>query len=157
MDTAIGDLTKNSAFFSKYELCMDEDGYLGRGTFSVCRKCKRIEDGKYFAVKIVSQRFAHHALREVRILELVNPHRNIVQFIEALSDPLHYYIIMQLLEGGELLQRLRSLNKFTESNACKLMNQLVSAVAHIHRKLAVHRDLKPEVRCHFGRSIYRSL
>lgn len=145
MDTGIEDLTKSSPFFAKYELCMEEDGFLGRGTFSVCRKCRRIEDGKYFAVKIVSQRFAHHALREIRILELVNPHKNIVKFEEALSDPLHYYLVMELLEGGELLQRLRKMNTFTEANACKLMNQLVSAVSHIHRKLAVHRDLKPEV------------
>lgn len=145
MDTGIQDLTKNSPFFAKYELCMDEEGFLGRGTFSVCRKCQRISDGKYFAVKIVSQRFAHHALREIRILQLVNPHRHIVQLEEALSDPLHHYLIMELLEGGELLQRLRKMNKFTEENACKLFNQLVSAVSHIHRKLAVHRDLKPEV------------
>lgn len=83
-------------------------------------------------------------MREIRILELVNPHKNIVQFVEALSDPLHYYLVMELLEGGELLQRLRTMTKFTEAHACNLMNQLVSAVAHIHRKLAVHRDLKPE-------------
>lgn len=64
---------------------------------------------------------------------------------------------MELLEGGELLQRLRKMTKFTEAHACHLMNQLVSAVAHIHRKGAVHRchcsmnlfnpsyrDLKPE-------------
>lgn len=88
----LDELTNNSPFFAKYQICMEDDGYLGRGTFSVCRKCRRFEDGKYFAVKIVSQRFANHALREIRMLELVNPHRNIVKFIEALHDPLHYYL-----------------------------------------------------------------
>ena len=99
MDQGIDQLTKESPFFSKYELCMDDDGYLGRGTFSVCRKCRRLEDNKYFAVKIVSQRFAHHAQREVRILELVSPHRNIVQIIEAISDPLHIYLVMELVSN----------------------------------------------------------
>lgn len=42
------------------------------------------------------------------------------------------------------MKRLRNMTKFTEAHACKLMNQLVSAVAHIHLKKAVHRDLKPE-------------
>lgn len=59
---------------------------------TILRKCRRLEDGKEFAVKIVSQRFAFHALREIRMLELVNPHKNIVKFEEALHDPLHYYL-----------------------------------------------------------------
>lgn len=65
MDEGIDELTKNSKFFSKYELCMDEDGYLGRGTFSVCRKCRRLEDGHFFAVKIVSQRYVRKLIKSV--------------------------------------------------------------------------------------------
>jgi serine/threonine protein kinase len=115
---------------------------------SIFRKCRRLEDNKLYAVKIVSQKFSHHALREVRILELVNPHKNVVQFVEVLCDPLHYYLVMEILEGGELLQRLRSMKAFNECQASRLMKQLVSAVSHLHQKGVVHRDLKPEV--HFA-------
>lgn len=50
----------------------------------------------------------------MRILEALNPHEHIVPMIEALSDQFHYYIVLELLEGGELLQRLRRMEKFTE-------------------------------------------
>ncbi|KAI1704433.1 protein kinase domain-containing protein [Ditylenchus destructor] len=120
------------------------DGLLGRGTFSVCRKCKRLSDGKTFAVKIVSQRFSYHAMREIRILELLNPHPNIVTIVDSMADPLHYYIVLELLSGGELLHTLRRMKKFTEYQAANIMSQLVSAVSHIHSKGVVHRDLKPE-------------
>lgn len=135
---------QNSAFFAKYQLDTTADGFLGRGSFSVCRRCTRLSDGRVLAVKIVSQRFAHQAVREIRILEMLNPHAHIVPLIEALSDQFHYYIVLELLEGGELLQRLRGMEKFTEMQAAEIMAQLVSAVGHMHRQDIVHRDLKPE-------------
>uniref|UniRef100_A0A915N8M7 Ribosomal protein S6 kinase n=1 Tax=Meloidogyne javanica TaxID=6303 RepID=A0A915N8M7_MELJA len=120
------------------------EGFLGRGSFSVCRKCQRLNDGKEFAVKIVSQRFANQAIREVRILETLNPHPHIVPLIEAISDQFHYYIVLEKLEGGELLDRLRRMEKFTEIQAAEIMTQLVSSLRHMHSKDIVHRDLKPE-------------
>ncbi|KAK6029071.1 kinase domain protein [Ostertagia ostertagi] len=112
--------------------------------FSVVRRCERIEDGALFAVKIVSQRFATQAQREARILDIVKGHINIVRLIDVHSDPLHYYIVMELLTGQELLKRLRKLEKFTEAEAADIMRQLVSAVGFLHAKRIVHRDLKPE-------------
>lgn len=108
-------------------------------------KCTRKSDGKILAVKIVSQKFSYHAVREIRILEMLNPHENVVRFEEALSDPIHYYIILELLQGGELLDRLRKMVKFTEFQAANIMSQLVGAVSHMHSYDIVHRDLKPEV------------
>ena len=53
---------------------------------------------------------------------------------------------MELMEGGELLDRIRENHSFTEAKASCLFKQLVSAVSYMHRKRVVHRDLKPEVR-----------
>lgn len=58
--------------------------------------------------------FENFIFFQVRILEALNPHEHIVPMIEALSDQFHYYIVLELLEGGELLQRLRRMEKFTE-------------------------------------------
>lgn len=53
--------------------------------------------------------------------------------------------VLELLEGGELLQVLARMTKFTEVQAANIMRQLVSAVSHMHSNNVVHRDLKPEV------------
>ena len=52
---------------------------------------------------------------------------------------------MELLEGGELLDRIRNQQSFTEAEASGIMKQLVSVVNHLHNRRIVHRDLKPEV------------
>lgn len=52
---------------------------------------------------------------------------------------------MELLEGGELLERIRSQQSFTEAEAIGIMKQLVSVVNYLHNHSVVHRDLKPEV------------
>uniref|UniRef100_A0A1I7WFY9 Non-specific serine/threonine protein kinase n=1 Tax=Heterorhabditis bacteriophora TaxID=37862 RepID=A0A1I7WFY9_HETBA len=144
MQEDIQALLANSSFFGKYKLDTTEKGFLGRGSFSVCRRCERIEDGAAFAVKIISQRFATQAQREARILDIVKGHVNTVRLIDVHSDPLHFYIVMELLTGQELLVRLRKLEKFTEAEAADIMRQLVSAVGYLHAKRIVHRDLKPE-------------
>lgn len=76
---------------------------------------------------------------------MLNPHENIVTMIDVMSDLLHFYIVLDLLKGGELLCTLRKMVKFTEFQAAQIMIQLVHAVSHIHSKGIVHRDLKPEV------------
>lgn len=58
----------------------------------------------------------------------------------------HTYIVMELLKGGELLQRIRKHERFTEAQASVIMRNLVLAVHYMHRKGIVHRDLKPEVK-----------
>jgi len=52
---------------------------------------------------------------------------------------------MELLKGGELLQRIRACKHFTESQAARIWKKLVVGVSHMHSKGIVHRDLKPEV------------
>lgn len=58
----------------------------------------------------------------------------------------HTYIVLELLQGGELLDRIRKKKSFTEPEASNIMLKLVNAVDFMHSKGIVHRDLKPEVR-----------
>lgn len=51
---------------------------------------------------------------------------------------------MELLQGGELLDRIRRKKRFTETEASKIMRELVSALHFMHSRGVVHRDLKPE-------------
>lgn len=58
---------------------------------------------------------------------------------------LHTYLLLELLGGGELLERIRRKQHFSETEASRIMRKLVSAVSHMHDVGVVHRDLKPEV------------
>lgn len=57
----------------------------------------------------------------------------------------HTYLVLELLRGGELLERIRRKDRFTETEASQIMKQLVKAVSYMHDHGVVHRDLKPEV------------
>lgn len=52
---------------------------------------------------------------------------------------------MELLNGGELFERIKRKKHFSETEASYIMRKLVSAVSHMHEVGVVHRDLKPEV------------
>lgn len=78
------------------------------------------------------------------MLKVCQGHPNIVRLVDIFTDQLHVYMVMELVKGGELLERLQKRHSFTEQQACSIFKQLVSAVAFMHQKNVVHRDLKPE-------------
>ncbi|OWK08007.1 hypothetical protein Celaphus_00008318, partial [Cervus elaphus hippelaphus] len=57
---------------------------------------------------------------------------------------LHTFLVMELLNGGELFERIKRKKHFSETEASYIMRKLVSAVSHMHDVGVVHRDLKPE-------------
>ncbi|XP_076066239.1 ribosomal protein S6 kinase alpha-5-like isoform X2 [Oratosquilla oratoria] len=132
---------KNSPFFQNYEVDLRER-ILGDGSFSVCRRCVHRSTGKAYAVKIVSRKI--NCLQEINLLRACQNHPNIVNLHEVYYDEAHTYMVLELLEGGELLERIRKKKRFTEGEASVLMSHLVSAVHYMHSRGIVHRDLKPE-------------
>lgn len=94
-------------------------------------------------MKILSRR-KYDASNEVRYLTKCQGHENIVKLYDVLQDDLHTYIIMELLTGGELFERLRQREQFNEKEAATIMKSLISAIQFIHSQGIVHRDLKPE-------------
>lgn len=89
----------------------------------------------------------YNSKHEIQILRLCQGHPNIVNLVDVFVDQLHLYIVMELMKGGELLERLQRRHSFTEQQASTIIKQLVSAVSFMHQKNVVHRDLKPEVEC----------
>uniref|UniRef100_A0A4W6BXS3 Ribosomal protein S6 kinase n=1 Tax=Lates calcarifer TaxID=8187 RepID=A0A4W6BXS3_LATCA len=134
---------QDSPFYMSYEMDL-KDSALGEGSFSICRRCTHKKTGQKYAVKIVSKRMEAQTQREIAALKLCDGHPNIVKLHEIYHDQLHTYLVLELLGGGELLERIRRKQHFSETEASRIMRRLVSAVSHMHDVGVVHRDLKPE-------------
>ncbi|KAK6923014.1 Protein kinase domain [Dillenia turbinata] len=147
LDKSFG-FSKN--FGSKYELG-DE---VGRGHFGYtcsARLKKGDMKGQQVAVKVIPKAkmttpiAIEDVRREVKILRALNGHINLVKFYDAFEDHDNVYIVMELCEGGELLDRILSRGgKYTEDDAKAVMIQILNVVAFCHLQGVVHRDLKPE-------------
>ncbi|KAB1200900.1 CDPK-related kinase 5 [Morella rubra] len=137
-------------FGNKYELGEE----VGRGHFgyTCAAKFKKGElKGQQVAVKVIPKAKMNTAIaiedvrREVKILRALTGHNNLVQFYDAYEDHENVYIVMELCEGGELLDRILSRGgKYTEDDAKAVLIQILNVVAFCHLHGVVHRDLKPE-------------
>ncbi|XP_053663772.1 uncharacterized protein LOC128712933 [Anopheles marshallii] len=137
--------SKQSSFFKKYALT--NDSVIGFGTYSTCLRCQRLRSNNFYAVKVLFNhpQTAGFAKREAEVLRQCQGHPNVTQFVEILEDNNYIYLVLELLEGGELLQRInRQPGQQTEARIRGYFSQLVEVVAHVHRQGFAHRDLKPE-------------
>ena len=80
---------------------------------------------------------------EVDILSQLD-HPNAVKLIEIFDEESYIYLVLELLAGGELFDRIVAAQRFSEHHAADIMSQMLSAIKHLHGHGIVHRDLKPE-------------
>ncbi|KAH9539672.1 hypothetical protein CY35_15G069500 [Sphagnum magellanicum] len=137
-------------FSAKYELGHEVGrGHFGHTCFARIRKGDL--KGQPIAVKIISKAKMTTAIaiedvrREVKILRALTGHENLVRYYDACEDNLNVYIVMELCEGGELLDRILSRGgRYSEEDAKVVVQQILSIVSFCHLQGVVHRDLKPE-------------
>uniref|UniRef100_A0A8C4SS50 Calcium/calmodulin dependent protein kinase I n=1 Tax=Erpetoichthys calabaricus TaxID=27687 RepID=A0A8C4SS50_ERPCA len=80
---------------------------------------------------------------EIAVLHKIK-HANIVSLEDIFENKTHLYLVMQLVSGGELFDRIVEKGFYTEKDASKLIQQILDAVKYLHDMGIVHRDLKPE-------------
>ncbi|XP_023422929.1 calcium/calmodulin-dependent protein kinase type 1G isoform X3 [Cavia porcellus] len=119
---------------------------LGSGAFSEVFLVKQRVTGQLFALKCIkkSPAFRDSSLEnEIAVLKKIK-HENIVTLEDIYESTTHYYLVMQLVSGGELFDRILERGVYTEKDASVVIRQVLAAVKYLHENGIVHRDLKPE-------------
>ncbi|RYR79148.1 hypothetical protein Ahy_A01g004001 isoform A [Arachis hypogaea] len=125
---------------------------LGHGQFGYTYVAIDKADGHRVAVKrldkakMVLPIAVEDVKREVKILKALAGHENVVQFYNAFEDDSYVYIVMELCEGGELLDRIlaKKNSRYSEKDAAVVVRQMLKVAAECHLHGLVHRDMKPE-------------
>lgn len=136
--------TTTVKFSELYELKEE----LGKGAFSVVRRCVQKSTGLEFAAKIINTKKLsardHQKLeREARICRLLK-HPNIVRLHDSIQDEGFHYLVFDLVTGGELFEDIVAREFYSEADASHCMQQILESVNYCHTMGIVHRDLKPE-------------
>jgi len=119
---------------------------LGTGAFSEVKQAVNRTTKRSVAIKIVAKTslMSQTSLdNEIAVLRKIK-HPNIVQLYEIYDCTDKLYLVMELVTGGELFDRIVEKGSYTERDASQLVVQIVSAVDYLHSLNIVHRDLKPE-------------
>ncbi|XP_043272653.1 calcium/calmodulin-dependent protein kinase type II alpha chain isoform X2 [Venturia canescens] len=121
---------------------------LGKGAFSVVRRCVQKSTGLEFAAKIINtkkltQRDFQKLEREARICRKLQ-HPNIVRLHESIQEENCHYLVFDLVTGGELFEDIVAREFYSEADASHCIQQILESVHHCHVNGVVHRDLKPE-------------
>ncbi|XP_035234877.1 calcium/calmodulin-dependent protein kinase type II subunit beta-like isoform X5 [Anguilla anguilla] len=136
--------TTCTRFTDEYQLYEE----LGKGAFSVVRRCVKLCTGQEYAAKIINTKKLsardHQKLeREARICRLLK-HSNIVRLHDSISEEGFHYLLFDLVTGGELFEDIVAREYYSEADASHCIHQILDSVNHIHQHDIVHRDLKPE-------------
>lgn len=123
---------------------------IGKGNFARVHKCQRIEDNHTMAIKSVlnktikqSERNQRSILLEIDIMRKLK-HPNVVDMFEVFESDKYVHLVMEILLGGELFERIKQKGSYSEKDAMMVMKRFLEALDFLHKAGIVHRDLKPE-------------
>jgi calcium/calmodulin-dependent protein kinase I len=119
---------------------------LGQGYFAVVKVGIDKKTGEKVAVKLVNKSLVEKEetlANEIDILGSID-HPNVVSMKAIFDTEDTLFIVMELMEGGELYEEIVKRKTFTEKDAAEIVRQLCEALAYLHERGIVHRDLKLE-------------
>lgn len=130
------------------DVCELSDQILGIGGFGIVHKAHHISSNTECAVKIVSKSYAQSASgaqREAEVLQSLE-HLHVCKLLDSFEDEDNVYLVLELVQGTDLCNRLNNPAKIDESYAANVMRQVLQALAYCHKPeiSVIHRDLKPE-------------
>ena len=122
---------------------------LGQGAFGVVHLATSKKTGEKTAIKEMDKKHVHDKSfqREVDALRRIHElggHANIAGLRDIFEDADKYYLVMELVSGGELFDHLVEHGAYSEQTAAALMRDVGRAFAFLHGHAMVHADIKPE-------------
>lgn len=132
---------------SVYEIFWENP--IGVGTFGNVYQGINRKTKTPVAIKKISKRFTNDTTfqREMDVLlhlERTGGHPSICLMHEHFDEEDYYYLVFDLIEGGELFDQLCRYGAYSEADAARTIRQAASALAFLHGVGVVHSDLKPE-------------
>jgi serine/threonine protein kinase len=124
-----------------YELLSE----IGRGSFSVVMKAIDRNSQTFVAIKLVEKNTigAEQCLKEVSLMRRMS-HESILHVLKVYDSLEHVAIILEYVEGGNLMDYIMTHKRISEDDARVLMTKLFGGLEYCHSKRCVHRDLKLE-------------
>ncbi|CAJ2633426.1 unnamed protein product [Trifolium pratense] len=129
----------------KYELGRT----LGEGNFAKVKFARHVETGEHVAIKILDKEkiLKHKMIRQIKqeisTMKLIR-HPNVIRMHEVIANRSKIFIVMEIVTGGELFDKIARNGRLKEDEARKYFQQLICAVDYCHSRGVCHRDLKPE-------------
>jgi len=130
--------------------CNVEDSYelideIGQGQYATVHRGEHRETGKEVAVKLIDKAGSGATVQDKEIavmLRIDDP--NCVKMYEVYETETEVQMVLELLEGADLFDRIINKQKYPEAEAKALMKRVCLGVKTLHDQKIIHRDLKPE-------------
>eukprot|EP00475_Leptophrys_vorax_P036450 TRINITY_DN6166_c0_g2_i1.p1 TRINITY_DN6166_c0_g2~~TRINITY_DN6166_c0_g2_i1.p1 ORF type:complete len:262 (-),score=15.70 TRINITY_DN6166_c0_g2_i1:74-859(-) len=123
---------------------------IGKGRVGSVRVCVHRVSGERFACKSIQKERLQCAeevedvRREVAVMDALRGCEQAVQLRATYEDEDYVHLVMDLCEGGELWERLKARQRYSEEEASEVLRVLVSLLRRCHECGVMHRDVKPE-------------
>ncbi|XP_051527163.1 triple functional domain protein-like isoform X3 [Myxocyprinus asiaticus] len=128
-----------------FESFYTEVAELGRGRFSVVKRCDQRGSKRTVAVKFVNKKLMKRdqVTHEFSVLQRLQ-HPHLVRLLDTFETSSSYALVLDMADQGRLLDYIVSWGNLTEEKVAYYLRDILEALQYLHKCRIVHLDLKPE-------------